>query len=373
VRGLTAAAVLAAALVIMLVAAAGAFAATATSGAVLTLRTDGDHDALWLVTPAGDATAAGVLPGIAETVAVAPDGSSVAYLPNQSKPAVWIGHGPYGPKTISLKGRGISGVGGLTWISEDKLLISATSGGKYYDLYTAKLFTVDVKSGVLASFRKLQGCEPSCDPSTGKVVYVKFKKLSGGNAKNDHTPEYEESMMLTAVNGTGAGTELDSVQYWLYYEQQQYTDPQLAPGAQWIIAGSHGSDPETTYTIYDGVGYASPWLTLFSPSPQAAAWTADGRRVAFTGIPMIPGDVFDDGCVYVMNVLSGTLERTPKDLFTGVAKGWLDGVDWTDDGSLVVDGLDSDTLGQSGQVFLVGPGLDTVKALGEGHLSVWVH
>ena len=88
---------------------------------------------------------------------------------------------------------------------------------------------------------------------------------------------------------------------------------------------------------------------------------------------MIPGDEFDDGCVYVMNVLSGTLERTPRDLFTGLAKGWLDGVAWTDDGSLVVDGLDSDTLGESGQVFLVGPGLDTVKALGEGHLSVWVH
>ena len=69
---------------------------------VLTLRTQGDHDTLWLVSTEGTATAAGSLPGIAETAAVSPDGSTAAYLPVQGKPFVWIGHGPAGAKTIPL-------------------------------------------------------------------------------------------------------------------------------------------------------------------------------------------------------------------------------------------------------------------------------
>ena len=90
------------------------------------------------------------------------------------------------------------------------------------------------------------------------------------------------------------------------------------------------------------------------------------------GVPETPADVFDDGCVYVMDVDSGQLTRTPKTLLSGLAPGWLDGVAWAADGSLVVDALDSNVLGQSGKVLLIGAGLDTVKALGEGHLSVWV-
>ena len=76
--------------------------------------------------------------------------------------------------------------------------------------------------------------------------------------------------------------------------------------------------------------------------------------------------------MYVLDVKSGGVERSPAGLLTGLAPGWLDGVAWADDGSLVVDALDSDVLGQSGKVLLIGAGLDTVKDLGEGHLSVWV-
>jgi hypothetical protein len=355
--------------------AAGRVAAAApptTVQSVLTLRTTGDHDAVWLVSAEGTATAAGTLPGIAEAVCVSPDGSTVAYLPSQGRPFIWIGHGPLGPRTISLQAAGIKGVGGLTWIAADRLMISASTSGRYYDLYTARLFTVDVKTGSVEGFRDLRGAEPSADPTTGKMTYVRFKKLDNGNAKNDHTPRYRESMMLTQVTGSGTDVVLDSAEYRLYYEQRAFSQPLLAPGAEWIMAGRTGSDPEVTYTLYDGVGYANLWMTLFAPSPQAAAWAPGGGKVAFTGVPESPADEFDDGCVYVMDVGTGVLLRTPKSLLTGLAPGWLDGVAWAADGSLVVDALESNVPGQSGKVLLIGAGLDTARDLGEGRLSVWV-
>ena len=62
---------------------------------VLVVRSAGDHDALWLLSPVdGTPTAAGELPGKAGSVAVSPDGANVAYLPANGGPRVWIGYGP---------------------------------------------------------------------------------------------------------------------------------------------------------------------------------------------------------------------------------------------------------------------------------------
>ena len=66
------------------------------------------------------------------------------------------------------------------------------------------------------------------------------------------------------------------------------------------------------------------------------------------------------------------MTRTPAGLLDDVAHGWPGGVTWANDGSLVVDALAGDVPGYSGKVLLLGSGLDTVRDLGEGRLSVRV-
>ena len=69
-------------------------AKAASTESVLVVRRAVDHDALWLLSPAGGTpTAAGDLPGFAGSVAVSPDGQNVAYLPENLAPRVWIGTG----------------------------------------------------------------------------------------------------------------------------------------------------------------------------------------------------------------------------------------------------------------------------------------
>ena len=127
-----AAALLAALCVALLVhiAPAGAARDTAAAEKVLTLRFDGTQDALWLVSEEGTATAAGKLPGVAADVAVSPDGSTAAYLPFAGKPFVWIGYGPDGAKTIDLAPAGVKTLTGMTWTSNDQLLISGSKKAK---------------------------------------------------------------------------------------------------------------------------------------------------------------------------------------------------------------------------------------------------
>ena len=181
---------------------AEAAAHRAAGPSVLTVRTSGGHDALWLVSPAGgSATSAGTLPGLAGSAAVSPDGANVAYLPANGKPYIWLGYGALAPKTISLASAGLKRVGAMTWIDAEQLLVSASTGPRYFDLYAARLYTVDVKTGSVKAFRGLLGAEPSADPASGKVAYVRFTKLDGGSARNNHAALYRESLKLLSVNG----------------------------------------------------------------------------------------------------------------------------------------------------------------------------
>ena len=260
---------------VVLLALSGAAAAAPQS--VLTLRTDGDHDGLWLLPPGGgEASAAGVLPGVAQQAAVSPDGATAAYLPAMGKPFVWIGHGPLAPKTISLQAAGIRTVTSMTWVSEDELLISGSKKANDADGYNDRLYTVDVKSGVVAAFRNLTGTQPDAAPDTGQIVYVQFKKLDDGSAKNDHTPKYRESLKLTTLTGSGSGRTLGSEEYRPLAYYRAWAAPQLAAGGKWIIAGELGSDVRVTYNIYYvDTDYWMQWLTTLQPTPMAMAWSPD--------------------------------------------------------------------------------------------------
>ena len=194
--------------------------ATASAGGVsgptvLTVRTDGERDTLWLLSPAdGSATQAGTLPGPAADVAVSPDGASVAYLPlSDQGPTVWIGYGPLGPKTLSLRSAGAKVPGSMTWVSDDEMVVSASTTGKYYDARTARLFLLNVRTGDVSAFRGLRGAEPSADPASGKIAYVRFTKLDNGSTVDRHAPKYRESLMLLDLATSGAGETVSSSAY----------------------------------------------------------------------------------------------------------------------------------------------------------------
>lgn len=352
--------------------AAGAEHRTA-GPSVLSVRTDAGHDSLWLVSPAGgSATAAGTLPGAAGSVAVSPDGANVAYLPASGKPSIWLGYGALAPKTISLASAGLKTVGAMTWISADQLLVSASKNGRFLDLRAARLYTVDVKTGSVKAFRGLLGAEPSADPASGKVAYVRFTKLDGGSARNNRAPLYRESLKLLSVNGSGAGRTLTTAQYRLFADHRAFSQPQLAPGADWVLTGETGSDVRITYTLYDTSVIATPWLSVFAPTLQAAAWAPDGGKVAFGGVTPSAA-MLSDACVYVDEVTSGALTRTPAGVLSGASAGMITGVAWSADGRLVADALDS-ALGTAKEHVLLmrGDDLSTLVDLGRGHLSVWV-
>jgi len=339
---------------------------------VLTVRTSGGHDALWLVPPAGGApTAAGTLPGVAGSVAVSPDGANVAYLPASGKASIWIGYGALAPKTIDLGSAGLKKVGSMTWLSADRLLVSGTTNPRYFDLRAGRLYTVDVRTGSVNAFRGLSGAEPSADPTSGKVAYVRFTKLDGGTARNNHAPLYRESLMLLSTSGSGAGRLLSSEQYRIYADQRAFSQPLLAPGAKWVLTGQTGSDVRVTYALFDTGLAAMPWLTVFAPTVQAAAWAPDGSKVAFGGT--VPSGSFSNACLYVDDVSSGALTRTPAALLPGASVNMITGVAWSDDGTLAADALVSGHGAANDRVFVLsGDDLSTLKDLGQGHLSVWV-
>lgn len=345
---------------------------SATGETILTLRTMGDHDELWLVSSDATETAAGGLPGVAQAVAASPDGTYAAYLPVGGKPSIWIGHGPDGVKTIDLQPAGIRTVTGLTWTSETQLLISGTAKANNANGYTDKLYTVDVTTGAVASFRGLSGTEPNASPDTGKVVYVKYKKLKP-DPKNPKVAHYRESLMVTDVSGTGAGTALDEDEYYVTADYRAFAAPQIAPGGEWIAYGTTGSDVSVTYSIIslDAGGYM-PWLKMWMPTPLAMAWAPSSPLLALGAAAVGAGD--QDAAVYITDVAGGAMGRTPRALFTEASIEWVMDMDWSASGKLVMDGLpkDFDTSGVTHVLVMDTNDLTALTDLGEGHLSVWV-
>jgi len=199
----------------------------------------------------------------------------------------------------------------MTWTSADQLLVSAFAKGKCSDPHTARLYTVDVKTDGVKAFRGLASAEPSADPVSDQVACVQLTKLDGGSSRNNHAPLYAESLKLPDLDkGGAAGRTLASAQYRLFAEQRAFSQPQLAPGAQWVLAGETGSDVRITYTLYDTSDIATPWLSVSASALQAAAWAPHGGKVAFGGVAA-SSDTLSDACVYVDDVTSGALARTP--------------------------------------------------------------
>jgi hypothetical protein len=340
---------------------------------VLTLRYNGTVDALWLVSAEGTATAVGTLPGVAEEVAVSPDGSTAAYMPFASKPFVWIGYSPAGQKTIPLAAAGVKTLTGLTWTSNDQLLISGSKKANDATGYSDRLYTVDVATGAVTPFRNLSGTNADASPDTGKIVYVRWKKLDNGTRKYPE-PKYRESLMLTSLTGTGAGKALDEQEFRMGANYNPYTAPRLSPAGDWIAYGTTGSDVSVTYHVaYLGDGFITPWFDMWMPTPIALEWAPASPLLALGGAAVGPGS---DAGMYVADAAGGAMGRTAKDLFTKAAVEWILDMDWSDGGKIVVDGLDKNAGSNADAEFhvLLLDGADLSKAtdLGLGHLSAWV-
>jgi hypothetical protein len=333
------------------------------SEAVLVVRPADGHDTLWLLSPAdGTATAAGELPGYAGTAAVSPDGS-VAYLPQNGAPRVWIGYGPLAQRTVSLSSAGVRRVDELTWVDNGRLLVSGATARRA-DSSRDRLFMVDVAAGKVRAFRGLRGMEPSAAPAVGKVAYVTLRRVSADT--RTRAAVYRETLKVLNVNGGGAGRTVWSEQFEMPANHRALSHPQIAPRADWFLTGETGSDVRVTYALRDTEGM--PLLTLYTPALQAGGgWDATGKRTAFAGAPL---GTYYDACVWVYDVDSGALTRSPRGL---LPEQMISDVAWSPSGLLALGGFTGSGTPAVRHVYVLSAGdLGTVQAVGEGELPVWV-
>jgi hypothetical protein len=335
---------------------------------VLAARGASGHDTLWLLPPAGgSATAAGVLPGLAGAVAVAPDGQNVAYLPRSGAPHVWIGYGPLAPRNISLTAAGVRKVDSLTWITNAKLLVSGVKTGNYVDPYKDRLFVVNASTGKVSAFRDLRGTEPSAAPGIGKVAYVTLTELEPGTSRNGHSPLVKESLRVLRLDGHGGGRTVSSERYRIFAAYRAMSQPKLSPSGKWVLTGSTGSDVQVTYALRD-MEMGIPFLSVFAPALQAeAGWDASGGRTAFAGTPapLVQGEA----CVWVYDTATGTLTRTPGGLLPDLM---VSSLAWSPGGDLVAGAWDWGVSSSTNHVVVVAGDLASATDLGKGRLPVWV-
>lgn len=339
-------------------------AAASTTDACLVVRPADGHDTLWLVSPTdGTATSVGELPGMAGAAAVSPDGS-VAYLPENGAPQIWIGWGPLAPLHASLSSAGVRRIDGLTWVDANRLLVSGVKTGRA-DPYRDRLFLVDVTTGKTRAFRDLSGAEPSAAPAMGKAAYVRFKLVSAATRKKPAV--YRESLKVLSISGGGAGRTVWTDQYSLPADHRALSRPQIAPRADWFLTGETGSDVRVTYAVRDADGM--PTLTVYTPAVQAGGgWDATGKRTAFAGALLGSGD--GGACVWVYDVQSGNLLRSPEGL---LPEQMIGDVAWSPSGLLALGGfIASGTPAVRHVYFVSGDDLSAVKAVGVGELPVWV-
>lgn len=336
----------------------------AAAESVLVVRHASGHDTLWLVSPVdGSATAAGELPGRAGTASVSPAGS-VAYLPENGAPRIWIGYGPLAPRTVSLSGAGVRRVDAFTWVDGDRLLVSGVKKGQA-NPYRDRLFLVDLTSGKTRAFRDLSGAEPSAAPAVGKVAYVRFKLVSA--ATRTKPAVYRESLKVLSVDRGGAGRTVWTDEYELPADHRAFSRPQIAPHGDWFLTGETGSDVRVTYAVRDSDGM--PLLTVFTPAVQAGAgWDAAGARTAFAGSLTDPGD--GNACVWVYDVVSGALTRSPQGL---LPEQMIGDVAWSPSGLLALGGFVATGSPAVRHVYVLSAAdLATVKTVAAGELPVWV-
>lgn len=338
------------------------------SQSVLAVHDEGSYDTLWVITPGDDdATRVARLPGHAGTVAVAPGGAPVAYLPRSGSARVWIRYGGAGPRTISLRSLGVKKVHSLTWISETKLLVSGTKTGRQPNPYKDRLYVVDTATGKVASFRNLRGTEPSAALDVGKVAYVNMKTVAPAIRRKGIGPKIQESLKVLSLSGKYGGKTIDSVTYRLDTDQREFADPRLSPDANWVLYEETGSDGYVKYTVRDTGKLDEPILNIGVACIWAeAGWDSDGERVAFSG--KLWTETAYQACVWAYDVETGALTRTPRDLLPETV---LASMSWSDDGYLLAEADDYET-GVQRIVAMPGDDLSSITDLGEGSLPVWV-
>ncbi len=349
------------------VASPGTLSAAPSSQRILVVRRAGDHDALWLVSPAdGIAVPAGALPGVAGHVAMSPDGLNVAYLPASQAPRVWIGYGPKAPKTVSLARAGVKAVDGLTWISSDRILVSGTISGTHADVYRDRLFVVTVSTGAVRAFRDLRGTEPNAAPGVGKVTYVRLTTVAPGDAQHPDAPLIRESLRILDLAGSGGGREVAFERYRRFVDYRAFQEPKLAPGGAWLFTGQTGSDVSVTYSLRGAIG-GYPFLTLSSGNLPAAAWDATGHKVAFaaTPTPFTQSSI----SVWAFDVVTGAMIRTPAN---AIRNQQISDLAWAADGAIAVGTRTTGDAGSTRRVLVAPADLSGVTDLGVGRLPQWV-
>jgi hypothetical protein len=163
----------------------------------------------------------------------------------------------------------------------------------------------------------------------------------------------------------GAGRTVWTDQYELPADHRAFSRPQISPHGDWFLTGETGSDVRVTYAVRDSEGM--PLLTVFTPAVQAGAgWDAAGTRTAFAG--ELPGD--GNACVWVYDVASGALTRSPKGL---LPEQMIGDVAWSPSGLLALGGFVATGSPAVRHVYVLSAAdLGTLRTVVAGELPVWV-
>ncbi len=240
------------------------------------MRREGGRDALWRVAPTdGAATKLVDLAFRPSRIEASPDGARLALLPTAIGPKVYVCDVANATvKALSLAARGVRSVDSFTWLSSTRLLVAGSPRATRvaYPM-SDRLYSLNVVSGVSASFRDLRGTEPSAAPAAARLVYVRLADAGPAPSEPGSRLISEKLVSLKLASGTTPRV-IARARYSGSYDIRRFRDPRVSPRGRFVITSTTGSDVSVSYMVR--------WVTtgnaLFTKATTLAGRDATGWR-----------------------------------------------------------------------------------------------
>ena len=341
---------------------------TRAPSSVAVVRREGGRDALWSVAPVGAAaTKLADLSFRPVHIEASPYGAKLALLPSAGGPRVFVYDRAAGTlKSLSLAARGVRQVDAVTWLSNQRLIVSGsrTAIGAY--ALNDRLYVLNVATGTSAWFRSLHGSEPTVAGRARRLVYVRLSD-AGPNPDQPGTRLVSEKLLSLKLVSGGTPRLIARNRYSGGSDIRAFRDPRVAPDGRSVITSTTGSDVSVTYTLRS----VATGKRLFRKSTQlagrdATAWDAQGARVAFWGIALSAPQATR---IYIYDLAADKLTAVGR-----YADRDATGLSWAPDGSRLAYTLSA--FGNSvdrGRLWIVDPAAPAAaQVLGAGSLPAWL-
>lgn len=342
---------------------------TRAPSSVAVVRREGGRDALWSVAPAGGAaTKLADLSFRPVHIEASPYGAKLALLPSTGGPRVFVYDFAAGTlKSLSLAASGVRKVDAVTWLSNQRLIVSGsrTAIGAY--ALNDRLYVLNVATGTSAWFRSLHGSEPTVAGQAPRLVYVRLSD-AGPDPDQPGTRLVSEKLLSLRLVSGATPRVIAGNRYSGGYDIRAFRDPRVSPDGRSVITSTTGSDVSVTYTLRS----LATGKRLFRKNTQlagrdATAWDVQSARVAFWGMPSLGGT--QAARIYIYDLAGDKLTSVGP-----YADRAATGLSWAPDGSRLAYTLSA--FGNSvdrGRLWIVDPATPAAaQVLGAGSLPAWL-